>query len=231
MKRGHIIYLTILILLIILFFTISSISFKILFSDFQKIREFILSFGALSPIVFILLHILQVFIAPIPGQLVGFVGGYLFGVWLGTLYSIIGTVLGTLVIVSLVKKFGEPFVRKMVDKKTYKKFDHFCKKNGIITLFLIYLLPFFPDDAISFIAGLSKIKIRHIILVAFIGRLPGMFGLSLIGAGVAKSEANFATILVGILILISFIIYHYKDKLENRMVKIFKKIRKEKNFR
>jgi len=201
---------------------------KTFFSDIQNIREVILSFGILAPIIFILLHILQVLIAPIPGQLMGFIGGYLFGVWLGTLYSIIGVVLGTLVVISLVRKFGEPYVRKMIDKKTYKRFDNFCKNKGIFALFLIYLLPFFPDDAISFIAGLSKIKLKHILLIAFLGRLPGMFGLSLVGAGVARSEANFAVILTGILILIAFVIYIYRDKLENKMMKVARKIKHKK---
>jgi len=228
MRKKNIIYLIFFVLFIVLFLFISLISFKSFFSDIQKMRNFILDFGVSSPIIFILLHILQVLIAPIPGQLIGFVGGYLFGIWLGTIYSIIGTVLGTLLVVHLVRKFGEPFVKKIVDRKTYNKFDKICEKQGVFFLFLIYLLPLFPDDAISFIAGLSNIKIKHILLLAFIGRLPGMFGLSLVGAGVAQSEATFAVILVSILIFISFIIYIYKDKLQNRMIELINTIENEK---
>jgi uncharacterized membrane protein YdjX (TVP38/TMEM64 family) len=218
-----------LISIIVLLFIVFPVWIGQFFSDIQGVRELILSFGVISPIIFILLHITQVLIAPIPGQIFGFIGGYLFGVWLGTLYSIIGTVLGTLIAVILVRKLGQPFARKIVARKTYGKFDKFCKKEGILTLFFIYLLPFFPDDAISFIAGLSNIKLRYIILVAFLGRLPGMFGLSLIGAGVAEAEANVAAVIMGILIAISFIIYLYKDKLQNKMIKLIKKLTCKKN--
>jgi len=225
-RKRKIIYWTVFIFLIILILFLSSIFVKYFFIDVQKIRTLVSSFGIWSPIIFILLHILQVLIAPIPGQLVGFAGGYLFGAWLGTLYSIIGTVLGTLLVVSLVRKFGEPFVKKMVGEKIYSKFNKFCEKEGKLTLFLIYLLPFFPDDAISFIASLSKIRMKHILLLAFIGRLPGMFGLSLIGAGVAESEVTISVVIVSILIFISFMIYLYKNKLQHKMEKLLDKIKK-----
>ena len=65
-------------------------------------------------------------------------------------------------------------------------------------------------------------------MLAFIGRLPGMFGLSLIGAGVAQSKANLATLIVGVLIFISFIIYLYRNKLENKMIKLINKLKHNK---
>ena len=224
MKKKEL-FIFVFVSVIILCLVIFSTSFETLFSDTHRIREFILSFGILSPLVFILLHALQVIIAPIPGQLVGLLGGYLFGVWLGTLYSIIGTVLGTFIVVSLARKFGEPLARKLVDEKTYKKFDDFSREKGIFSLFLIYLLPFFPDDAISIIAGLSKLKIKHILLVAFIGRLPGMFGLSLAGAGIVNSEFLISLILIGIMLILSVIMYIYRNKLESKMEKVLDKIK------
>lgn len=47
-----------------------------------------------APFIFVLLQASQIVLAPIPGQLIAFVGGYLFGVVQGTIYSLIGAVLG-----------------------------------------------------------------------------------------------------------------------------------------
>jgi len=50
-----------------------------------------------APVIFIGLQALQVVVvvAPIPGEVTGILGGYLFGEWLGFLYSTIGLTLGS----------------------------------------------------------------------------------------------------------------------------------------
>ena len=50
-----------------------------LFSDREQIRLLISSFGTSAPPVFMLIQILQVIFAPVPGEATGFIGGYLFG--------------------------------------------------------------------------------------------------------------------------------------------------------
>jgi len=225
-RRLDIFYFTVFIVFISLLFAIFFYYFKEFFPDIDKLKNFILSFGLFAPIIFIILQIGQVLLAPIPGQLTGLLGGFLFGVAKGTLYSTTGAVIGTLLSIVLVRKFGKPFVKKVVDKKTFNKFDKFFEKRGTLTLFLIYLLPFFPDDIINFIAGLSKLKTKEIVLIAFIGRLPGIFVLSLIGAGFSNYQANFVYLLLGILSLISFTVYYYRNILEEKMIKILNNLKK-----
>jgi len=224
------IFALIIVILVLLAIAIWSIPF---FSNIGEIKHTLENSGIFAPIIYIGMQVLQVIVAPIPGQIMGFLGGYFFGVWLGTLYSMIGTVIGTLIVASLARKLGKPFVIKFAGKKNYKKFNRFLRKRGEIFLFLIYLLPFFPDDAISTIAGLSKIKIKTITTLAVVGRLPGVFGLSLIGAGVAQADVSSAVVLLSILITISLIIYLKKGLLEKWLYKTIKKektkLKKKKN--
>ena len=49
----------------------------------DRLRESILAYGPLAPIIFIVLQVLQVVFAPIPGEATGALGGYLFGAWPG----------------------------------------------------------------------------------------------------------------------------------------------------
>jgi hypothetical protein len=51
--------------------------------DGTKARETILSYGYLAPLIFMILQILQVVFAPVPGEATGILGGYLFGAWPG----------------------------------------------------------------------------------------------------------------------------------------------------
>ena len=119
-----------------------------LFGERHRIEEFIMSFGMWAPLLFLALQILQVIIAPIPGNVTSFVGGYLFG-WWGLLLTVIGSTIGFLIIVLLIRRFGRPLVEKFFKPQQIAKFDYIIEKNGAVALFLIFLLPFFPDDFLA----------------------------------------------------------------------------------
>ena len=49
------------------------------FFDVKRLQKFLASFGPYAAGMFVTLQFLQVFLAPIPGEVTGFVGGFLFG--------------------------------------------------------------------------------------------------------------------------------------------------------
>src|SRR5690606_444601 len=63
-----------------------------LFGEPERLRAWVDSFGAVGPVVLVVVCAAQVIIAPIPGQVAGFVAGYLYGVILGTAYSMAGLI-------------------------------------------------------------------------------------------------------------------------------------------
>ena len=103
------IFILILIALIILLWN----PLMEIFSNPDKIRNYIKSFGIFAPLIFIGIVILQVLFAPIPGQVAGIAGGYIFGVYLGILYSMIGLIIGSFIVFYLARKFGRTFVEKI----------------------------------------------------------------------------------------------------------------------
>ena len=66
-----------------------------LYVDKRFLKHTLREWGVLAPVIFMGLQALQVIIAPIPGELTGILGGYLFGQWVGLLYSTIGLTLGS----------------------------------------------------------------------------------------------------------------------------------------
>lgn len=164
--------------------------FLSIFSNPEEARSLIIDAGAWGPLIFILMQVVQILIAPIPGQVVGLIGGFLFGPFLGLIYTLIGATIGFTLIFFLSRKLGRPFVERFVDKKFLNKFDHLTKEKGVMVFFFIFLLPAFPDDIISFIAGLTTIKIRTLILISLVGRLPGYVVLSLTGNGMTYENYN-----------------------------------------
>lgn len=169
------------------------------FQNPEEIKRVVRDAGPWGPIVFIAAQFLQILIAPIPGQAVGFLAGALFGPWLGLLYSMAGAILGFTTVFVLSKLLGRPFVERFVKKEDLAKFDRLTKNAGPLVLFLIFLLPGFPDDAICYIAGLSGLSIRTLVFVSIAGRLPGYLATSFIGAGVGGDSVNYIVItLIGI---------------------------------
>jgi uncharacterized membrane protein YdjX (TVP38/TMEM64 family) len=180
--------------------------------DHHRLKEFIFSFGAYSSPAFILLQIIQVVIAPIPGGAIEFLGGYLFGVKAGLIYSMIGLTLGSWFAFSLAKIFEKWVVEKFVSPKMMKKFDYLIGHEGVILSFLLFLIPGFPKDALCYILGLTPMHLGIFLIISTIGRIPGTLMATLQGAEAFKHQYMLFLILLGgsVLVILVFYIYHEK---------------------
>ena len=183
----------------------------------EKARGIILTFKGWGPLILIVLQALQVFLAPIPGQFLGAAGGYVFGPWLGTFYSMVGTVLGSAGAIILSRKFGRPLVERFVPEENLARADELVKKAGPWFFFLAFLLPFFPDDALCFIAGLSSIPIPLLLMVVTIGRLPGVAASAFLGAGISRVPPEFVAIIliIGLLVLLAYFVLQRRFQVRN----------------
>ena len=92
----------------------------------------------------------------------------------------------------------------------------------------IYLLPIFPDDAICYIAGMTKIKIKTLMIISAIGRLPGFVVLGFIGAGLTLENKIIPIIILALVFIVSVIIFLKRERIEIIMTKLIKKITKKK---
>lgn len=195
------------IMFLIIFAVITIVAFQYrtelfhLFGDRATIQQTVESWGRLSPIIFVLLNIIQVIVAPIPGTAIGLAGGYLFGIWLGFFLNIIGVIVGSLLAFMLTKRFGKPFVDRFVGPRTSRWIDRIAKRSGIRGLTVAFLLPFFPDDALCFIAGLTPLRTRTFLIIVIVGRSPASFVASLAGAGIV-SLPLWAWIVLGVATII-----------------------------
>lgn len=211
-RKKAIFALLLIVLIFAALFLIVSYSTDI-FTDPDSMSRFLERIGPYSPIIFIFLQLLQILFAPFPGQVTGLASGYLYGSLLGTTYTMIGTFLGTIIAFWLSRRYGRPFVERVVEENTLERFDYITEEKALFPLFLIFLLPVFPDDAICFIAGLTKIPIWQLVIIAVIGRFPGMLVLNLAGAGIAGTDSTLAVVVFGIGLLISIPIFIFGKRL------------------
>ncbi|TSA24627.1 TVP38/TMEM64 family protein [bacterium] len=153
-------------------------------------------FGQFAPLLFILLQSLQVILTPISHYAVGALGGFLYGPYVGALYNYLGRIIGHMVAYYLSHKWGRKIAVRFVEPKVISKYDKIIagdKEFGpqTLSLFLIYFLPLFPDDEISYIAGLSKMKFRPFFYANIFGHMCGSLSLSYIGSGINTKDFLF----------------------------------------
>ncbi len=181
-----------------------------LFQDRHQLKRVLKSFGPYSPLIFILLQILQVVIAPIPGEAIELLGGYLFGVWAGMVYSMIGLILGSGLAFGIARIFEKRAIERFVSPKLRDKFDYLIGHEGVILSFLLFLIPGFPKDALCYILGLTPMHWGIFLIISTIGRIPATFIATLQGAKAFEHQYITFLILLGIsaLIILIFHIYH-----------------------
>ncbi len=153
-----------------------------LLQDKDAFRVRIESYGVWAPAVFVIFQILQVFIAPIPGELVGAVGGYIFGWWLSVAYSTVGLTVGSLINFGVARLVGRAFVERVVPAPYMERLSFLMERQGVLGAFICFVVPGFPKDILCYILGLAPMSWRMFIIVCAIGRIPGTLMLSMQGA-------------------------------------------------
>ena len=190
-------------------------------ADFSKdgFREYISSFGAWGWIVLLLLQILQVFVALIPGELLETAAGYAFGPFLGTVICYLGVAIGSAIIFFLTRRFGTKLVEVFVTREKINELRFInteSKRNTFI--FIVYFIPGTPKDLITYFVGLTNIKFLSFLIISLVARVPSVlsstFGGHLLGEG-EYMGAILLYAITGVLSLAGLIVYNSIIKKRN----------------
>ncbi len=196
------------------------------FRDIDKIVEFLNSYKGESALIYIAFQIIQIVISVIPGQVFQVVAGYLFGFWSALLYAMVGAIIGTGISFMLARLLGRDFLHIFFgEKKMSYYIQRLNSKQAYTLIFFLYLIPGIPKDMLSYAAGASEMRFKPFILLASIGRLPGMIGCLLIGS-MAESGAYIGVgILLGIAVIACILCVIFRKKINGFLDKIYHKIR------
>ncbi len=189
-----------------------------------RLRAFIVSFGPFANVMFVLVQALQVIFAPVPGEVTGFVGGYLFGTWPGTFLSTIGLMIGSSFAFAITKKFGVSFVEKVVKKKYIEKFDFFITHRGLYIAFILFLIPGLPKDSLCYLLGLTHMRFIDFFLMNLIGRLPGTLMLAYQGSAVKHEQYLSFFTLFGISVALIVVLYFLREHVIRKSATLTRKV-------
>ena len=184
-----------------------------LYNDQFFLKRTLRRWGILAPVVFMALQALQVIIAPIPGDITGILGGYLFGEWLGLVYSTIGLAVGSITAFGVGRWVGSRYVRTLVSPATWEKLGFIVEAEGAILCFVIYLIPGLPKDMVCYLFGMSPMPLWIFALTSTLGRMPGTWILSAQGAQTAEGNYVYVALLTALVAAIGLPLYYYRNRI------------------
>ena len=183
-----------------------------LFNNREAIIELVQKRLVLGPLIYVALQITQTVVAPIPGGAVGPIGGFLFG-WWGVLWTTIGSTLGAWAVFLISKKYGRALLLKIFKKEEIEKFDMIPQERSEMLIFALFLIPGLPDDTICYLAGLTKVPTKRLLICWMIGRLPAVIVANYLGMGIGTGNITGSLVVLGITALILGFVAIEKDKI------------------
>ena len=180
----------------------------------ERVIESIQSQGVFGVLMLLGLQFIQVVVAFIPGEVVQVAAGMLYGPWLGALIILIGCVISSAVIYQLVHKLGTPFVHDMVSKEHLEKFYTFQKSGKLnIVVFILFLIPAMPKDVFTYLVPLTDMRMRTFLILATIGRIPGVMVSTYAAAGLAEGQITTSLIIFGVAAAIALLCLIFRNRI------------------
>ncbi|KIX14364.1 TVP38/TMEM64 family protein [Dethiosulfatarculus sandiegensis] len=191
-----------------------------LLKDKEAFRARIESYGVWAPLAFVVFQVFQVLISPIPGELVGAAGGYVFGWFPSLVYSSLGLTVGSWINFFLARMLGKTFIEKLIPPHVLARISFIMERQGVVAAFIFFVVPGFPKDYFCYALGLSPMSWRIFLVVSSAGRIPGTLLLSLQGAMVYQ-ENYWSFVWLGIL-SVAFIapVYIWREKIYGLLYKL-----------
>ncbi|MBO5926439.1 MAG: TVP38/TMEM64 family protein [Clostridia bacterium] len=230
--KLSIVVLTLIVIVVAILYFLKSSGFLNKINSIEALRNYVASFGYLAVFIFILMNFLQVVVLPIPGFIAVGTGVALFGVLKAFVFSFIGILLGSLVAFIIGRWLGYKVVSWLVGENTLKKWLKAVKNKDKLILTFMFLFPFFPDDVLCFIAGLSSMSTGYFIIMIIICRLISVSttAYSINGSIIPYTTWWGISLWVVILLLtvcLTLQIYKNGDKIEKHIKNKLKKLGKK----
>lgn len=211
LRRRRIVGIVSLIITLALFISLAVFITWFLFREieaaenpYEAFKEYILSFGWTSRLVFFGIQALQIIVAPIPGGIVQVGAGMAFGPLQGTLLCMTGIMTASSIVFIFTKKFGVKFVGLFIDPEKINEMKFINSENKLKTIvFLLFFIPGTPKDLLTYFVGLTRMKLHEFIIISTIARFPGLVSSTIGGSIIGEGNWLGAAVLFSVIGLVS----------------------------
>lgn len=193
-------------------------NFKSIIDDPVMFRQTIGEYGIIAYGIYFLLYIFQIFFAPIPGQVLNVASGMLFGTFRGFIISWLAVIAGGFLAMLFSRYFGKRLLKWFLEEKALR-FEKVITRRGLPLIIFLAIFPNPIGDGLFYLAGLTNIPLKIMILLIALCRIPGILiyviaGNKMILAGIS------GWIITGIGLFLAVLLYYL---CRNKIEKIFER--------
>ena len=189
----------------------------------EAMEAYIASYSPWSHLMYFVIQLMSVIVAPIPSNITALVGSMMFGFWPSFLLTWGAVVLGSVIVFLLARVLGQKFVHQFVSEKVSGKYLGIIERKRDVFLFLAFLFPFFPDDLLCILAGLTDLSWKRFLVLCLVARPWGLLVACAVGSS-ALIIPPWGMVLIGLVGLAVFLLaMRYGDQLEAAILQRMKK--------
>lgn len=194
----------------------------------EELREVISGAGAWAGIVYFFLQMMTVIVAPIPSNISMMAGALALGFWKAMILGVLAVVAGSIIVFLAARALGRNAIHRFLDKGVMEKYLPVIEEKQDMFLFLTMLFPFFPDDALCMLAGLTNISLGRFTAIMILGRPWGLIVAALLGSGSLSLPVWAWVILGAVGICIFYFALKYSSEIEDKLFTFARKVTKRK---
>jgi uncharacterized membrane protein YdjX (TVP38/TMEM64 family) len=185
----------------------------------EGFRAYIRAYAPYSQLLFFLVQLRSVVLAPVPSNISAAAGGMLFGTWPAFALTFAAVWLGSVLVFLLARRLGRSFAERFVGRKVSEHVQELIRTKRDSFLALAFLFPFFPDDLLCMLAGLTGIPVGRFVLLVLLTRPWGLLFASALGGAAIRIPLH-ALVVIGLAGAAVFLLgLKYGDRAERWLLK------------
>ena len=195
----------------------------------EALREVIAGAGVWAGAVYFALQMMTVIIAPIPSNISMMAGALALGFWPAMILGVLAVIAGSVIVFLAARALGRNAVQRFLDKGVMEKYLPIIEEKQDMFLFLTMLFPFFPDDALCMLAGLTKIPLGRFVAIMALARPWGLVVAALLGSGSLSLPVWAWAVIGGAGLLIFVFAMKYSAQIEEALLGFVRRIVPKRN--
>ena len=178
----------------------------------ETFRAYVKSHGPLGPLIMVGIMALQVIVAIIPGEPFELGAGFVFGWFHGSLLCLAGSAAASALVYLAVRKWGVRIVEAFFPREKILRFSFLQNEKKLnLLVFILFLIPGTPKDMLTYLVGLTPMKLHTFLLLSTLARIPSVVSSAMTGNFAQHERWTAAIITYAVTLVISLIcIWYYR---------------------
>lgn len=156
----------------------------------ESVRAWFDDLGPWGPAALVGAMALAIVFSPVPSAPLALAAGALYGHTWGTVYSVAGAEIGALIAFGLARVLGRPFVARILPDRLLTDGERKDRSQWLLAggVLVARLFPFVSFDAVSYLAGLTPLRLSLFALATLVGMIPMTFLFAHLGGAMTAEE-------------------------------------------